>query len=141
MPKKSKVTPWTDDEIQYLKDNYMYHTAPEIAKRLGRTIASVKGQIKYLKLKKPTKKGIKHNVTKTKAYNGTLCWNCENAYAHKCLWIFNGTRVWSKGIVHTCEYTTGTGTKHVQDMVCVEECPHFVLDHRIKLKGDGKICI
>ncbi|SMO77241.1 hypothetical protein SAMN06269117_12919 [Balnearium lithotrophicum] len=43
--------PWTEKEIEFLKENYGKLTQKEIAKRLGRTVPAVKAKVKELSLK------------------------------------------------------------------------------------------
>lgn len=44
--------PWTDQDLQYLKEHYSDYTAAEIAQTIGRPIRSIYSKAKELRLKK-----------------------------------------------------------------------------------------
>lgn len=60
----------------------------------------------------------------------TLCWDCQNAYAHKCSWFENFTPVpgWS-ALPTKIKYA-----HKVCDSFRVKECPNFVEDEKIEIK-------
>ena len=57
----------------------------------------------------------------------SICWDCQNAYAHKCCWFKNYTPVkdWN------AHYNAKTGS------YMVDKCPNFVPD--IKKETDREI--
>ena len=121
MPKKCKKGTWTEKEIEYLKQNYDFKTVKQIAQDLGRGQIATKKKVEELGLHKANRKKADYSEP-------TLCWNCDNAYAHKCAWIREGKEVWDKAKKRKCIWD---GYKEVE-LVQVLKCKHFVLDKRLR---------
>lgn len=62
----------------------------------------------------------KHNKKK----ESSICWDCANAYAHKCSWFKDYTPVegWT---AEKRKYNSGNRTI---TSYCVEQCPNFISD-------------
>lgn len=56
----------------------------------------------------------------------SICWDCQNAYAHKCSWFRDYTPV--KGWTAKKEEYMTINKKHFT--YCVLECPNFVADEK-----------
>ena len=54
MPAKT----WTEDDVNYLKDNYINKNSEELAKDLGKTVSSIRSKRRNLKLQLPQQKRI-----------------------------------------------------------------------------------
>lgn len=69
----------------------------------------------------------------------SLCWSCDNAYAHKCEWIAEQEHIWTKARKEKRHDNNARG------YVCVyivEECEHYVPDkprqHLQEVKKKGR---
>ncbi|GAV24788.1 hypothetical protein ciss_07210 [Carboxydothermus islandicus] len=53
----------------------------------------------------------------------SLFWDCKNAYADKCEWVGNLTKVWKKAIEKETPRSDG---RDVYTIYTVIKCKHFV---------------
>jgi hypothetical protein len=125
---------WTMKELEFIRDNYKDLTLKEISAALNRNPTTIANKMHTLGLYKQHKAVAKHkaNTVQKGVTNpgSTLCWNCANAYAHKCAWIRDGTKVWTKGITHKVVQQAAHDKTTYMELVAVTECPYFKLDLR-----------
>lgn len=69
---KNARIPWTDDEIQYLKDSIQSTSNVKIAEQLGRTIASVKKKVSELGIGKGAKLWTVQEIETVKEHAGKI---------------------------------------------------------------------
>lgn len=73
---------WTEEEIEYVKQNYKAMKVKDIALQLHRTIGAVTIKLRKMGLSK------QKNILPVE----TLCWNCKNA-GNGCIWFCEGKAV------------------------------------------------
>ena len=112
----AKCVPWTEREEQLLRRNIDRMRYAEIARRLGRTVASVQAKAANLGLSRPPD-------------TGTLCWACANAVPNRegtrgCSWSrrFEPVEGW-----RATETRLYDGSRREETIVSyhVRSCPEF----------------
>lgn len=104
--KKHNTKRWTSAETKFITSNCGKMTQREIARTLGRTLSSVSGKMTYL--------GLSNRLT-------SLCWSCNNGYAHRCSWVSDSKPCWEKSI----EGRDGEDVFNI-----VTECKFYVREKR-----------
>ena len=49
MGARKDYIPWTDYQRQFVRDNHMWMSVPEMSREIGRTVGSIYGYVKQLK--------------------------------------------------------------------------------------------
>lgn len=110
---------WAEEEIEFLKNNWDTMSLPQLSKKLNYSITKIKHKAGELGL--PPKSSM----------GSTLCWSCDNAYAHKCEWIRDGKEIWTKA-TKRMDRDIIRGKVYECELIEVIECPHFEWDRRYR---------
>lgn len=100
---------------EFIKENYQKYTNLEIATMFNVSLSYVQ--------RFKTKNGLTSQRSKQSKIQ-SICWECDNAYAHKCDWIKRMKKIWNDAI--TIEDCIVPGTLFYK----VTNCDHFIPDKK-----------